>query len=102
MPKRELSYNAKLSIYRSAFVPTLTYGHAGWVLTERTRLWIEAADVGFLGRVACVSLRDKVRSSVICERLRESETPSIANKNNNKNFPSVRNLSIRYTCRVLW
>ncbi|KAI3351986.1 hypothetical protein L3Q82_020805 [Scortum barcoo] len=27
----------KLSIYRSIYVPTLTYGHELWVMTERTR-----------------------------------------------------------------
>lgn len=35
--KRELSKKAKLSIYRSIFIPTLTYGHERWVMTERTR-----------------------------------------------------------------
>ncbi|KAK5909389.1 hypothetical protein CesoFtcFv8_003322 [Champsocephalus esox] len=33
--KRELSQKAKLSVYRAIFVPTLTYGHEGWVMTER-------------------------------------------------------------------
>ena len=35
--KRELSQKAKLSIYRSIYIPTLTYGHELWVVTERTR-----------------------------------------------------------------
>ncbi|KAI3351626.1 hypothetical protein L3Q82_020238 [Scortum barcoo] len=35
--KKELSRKAKLSIYRSIYVPTLTYGHELWVMTERTR-----------------------------------------------------------------
>ena len=38
--KRELSRKAKLSIYSSIFVPILTYGHEGWVMTERMRLRI--------------------------------------------------------------
>ncbi|KAL3045558.1 hypothetical protein OYC64_013764 [Pagothenia borchgrevinki] len=67
--KRELSQKAKLSVYRAISVPTLTYGHEGWVMTERTRLRIQAAEMGFLRRVAGVSLRDKVRSSVIREGL---------------------------------
>ena len=67
--KRELSQEAKLSIYWSIFVPTLTYGHEGWVMTERTRLRIQAAEMGFLRKVAGVSLRDRVRSSVIREGL---------------------------------
>ena len=68
--KRELSRKAKLWIYRSIFVPTLTYGHESWVMTERTRSRVQAAEMGFLRRVAGVSLRDRVRSSAIREELR--------------------------------
>jgi len=67
--KRELSQKAKLSIYRSIYVPTLIYGHELWVMTERTRSRIQAAEMGFLRRVAGLSLRDRVRSSVIREGL---------------------------------
>ena len=63
MVKREVSQNAKLSIYRSIYVPALTYRHELWVETERMRLWIEAAKRSFLHRVAGLSLRDKVMSS---------------------------------------
>ncbi|CAI5677887.1 unnamed protein product [Oreochromis niloticus] len=68
--KRELSVKAKLSIYRSIYVPTLTYGHELWVVTERTRLRIQAAEMSFLRRVAGLSLRDRLRSSAIWEGLR--------------------------------
>ncbi|KAI3351447.1 hypothetical protein L3Q82_020304 [Scortum barcoo] len=34
--KRELSQKAKLSIYWSIYIPTLTYDHELWVMTERT------------------------------------------------------------------
>jgi len=33
--KREFSYTAKLSVFKSVFVPVLTYGHESWVMTER-------------------------------------------------------------------
>ncbi|KAI3371926.1 hypothetical protein L3Q82_006798 [Scortum barcoo] len=46
--KKELSRKAKLSIYRSIYVPTLTYGHELWVMTERTRSRIQAAEMSFL------------------------------------------------------
>ncbi|KAK0135552.1 hypothetical protein N1851_028597 [Merluccius polli] len=65
--KRELSQKAKLSIYQSIYVPVLTYGHELWVMTERT--WVQAAEMSFLHRVAGLSLRDRVRSSVIQEEL---------------------------------
>ena len=67
--KRELSRKAKLSIYQSVYVPTLTYGHELWVMTERTRSRIQAAEMSFLRRVAGRSLRDRVRSSVTREEL---------------------------------
>ncbi|KAK0153961.1 putative uncharacterized transposon-derived protein F52C9.6 [Merluccius polli] len=66
---RELSRKAKLSIYQSIYVPALTYGHELWVMTERTRSRVQAAEMSFLRRVAGLSLRDRVRSSVIREEL---------------------------------
>ena len=68
--KRELSRKAKLSVYWSIYVPTLTYGHELWVMTERTRSRVQAAEMSFLRRVAGLSLRDRVRSSVIREELK--------------------------------
>ncbi|KAK0145331.1 putative uncharacterized transposon-derived protein F52C9.6 [Merluccius polli] len=67
--KRELSRKSKLSIYQSIFVPALTYGHELWVVTERTRSQVQAAEMSFLRRVTGLSLRDRVRSSVIREEL---------------------------------
>ncbi|TWW69186.1 R2DM Retrovirus-related Pol polyprotein from type II retrotransposable element, partial [Takifugu flavidus] len=69
MVMKELSRKAKLSIYRSIYVPVLTYGHQRWVMTERTRLRIQAAEMSFLCRVAGLNLRDRVRSSDIREEL---------------------------------
>ena len=46
--KRELSRKAKLSIYQSIYVLTLTYGHELWVVTERMRSRIQAAKMSFL------------------------------------------------------
>ncbi|KAK3531365.1 hypothetical protein QTP70_018164, partial [Hemibagrus guttatus] len=67
--KKELSRKAKLSIYQSIYVPTLTYGHELWVMTERVRSRIQAAEMSFLRRVAGRSLRDRVRSSVTRQEL---------------------------------
>ena len=70
MVKRQLSQKASLSVYWSIFVPTLTYGHKLRVVTKRMRSWIQAAEKSFLHRVAGLSLRDRVRTSVIQERLK--------------------------------
>ena len=63
--KRELSRKAKLLIYWSIFVPTFTNGHERWFMSERTRSRVQAAEMGFLRRVA----RDGVRSLAIREGL---------------------------------
>ena len=55
--KRELSQKAKLSIYRSIYVPTPNYGHELWVMTKRIRSQIQAAIISFLHKVAGCSLR---------------------------------------------
>ncbi|TWW59885.1 hypothetical protein D4764_06G0014150 [Takifugu flavidus] len=64
-----LSRKAKLTIYRSIYVPILTYGHQRWVMTKRMRLRIQAAEMSFLHRVAGLNLRDRVRSPDIWEEL---------------------------------
>ncbi|TWW59887.1 hypothetical protein D4764_06G0014170 [Takifugu flavidus] len=58
------------TLHRSIFVPTLTYGHELWVMTERTRSRVQAAEMCFIRWVAGLSLRDRVRSSAIREELR--------------------------------
>jgi exonuclease III len=67
--KRELSNKAKLAVFKSIFIPTLTYGHELWVVTERTRSRIQAAEMRFLRRIAGLTLRHRVRSSAIREKL---------------------------------
>lgn len=63
--KMELIWMAKLSIYSSMYVLALTYGLAFLGVTERLRLPIQPAEMGFFGRVAGVSLRDRTGSSEI-------------------------------------
>ncbi len=63
--KRELSSKARLLTYQLIYVPTLTYGHELWVVTERIRSRIQAAETIFLRRVSGLSLIDRVGSSDI-------------------------------------
>ena len=46
--KRELCTKAKLSVFRSVFVPILTYDHECWVMTERVRSRVQTAKMIFL------------------------------------------------------
>ncbi len=67
--KKELSRKAKLSICQSICVPTLNYGHELWVVTERMRSQIKAAEMSFPCRVTGLSFRDRVRSSDIQNKI---------------------------------
>jgi len=49
--KRELSNIVKLSVFKSVFVPILTYGHESWVMTERILTQVQAPEMGFLRRL---------------------------------------------------
>lgn len=49
--------------------PTSNFGLELWVATERMRLWTQVAQMNFLQRLAGLSLRNKVKSSIIKEEL---------------------------------
>ena len=70
--KRELSNKTKLSIYKSVYRPILTYGHEQWVMTERMKSRVQAAEMRFLRRIAGLTLLDRIRSSDIRETLQVS------------------------------
>ena len=61
--KRELCTKAKLFVLRSVFVLILIYGNECWVMTERLRSRVQAAEMGFLRKVRSLSLLDKVKST---------------------------------------
>ena len=67
--KRELCTKAKLSVFRSVYVPTLTYGHECCVMTKRVRSRVQAAEMGFLRRISGLTLLDKVKNTDIRESL---------------------------------
>ncbi len=62
---RCVSQQAKLAVYNTIFTPTLTYGHENWVLTERIRSRIQAAEMRVLRRIYGVTRLDRVRNTVI-------------------------------------
>ena len=63
--KQDMSKKAKLSIFKTVFVPILTYGHESWVMTERVRSQALASEMRFLQRIEGVALFNKERSSEI-------------------------------------
>ena len=67
--KQKLLKKAKLSIFKTVFVPIFTNGHKSWVMTKRVRSQVQASEMRFLRRIEEVTLFDKVRSSEIRKSL---------------------------------
>ena len=67
--KRKLSKKAKLSIFKTAFVFILTYGHESCVITKRVRSQKNASEMNYLQRIEGVTLFNKVHSSEIQKSL---------------------------------
>ena len=68
--KRELSNNAKLSVFKSVFVPILTYGHDFRLITERILSPVQVTELGFCRSFHGLRRRDKVCSCEICKALK--------------------------------
>ena len=67
--KQELSKKTKVPIFKTVFVPVLTYGHESWVMTDRVRSQVQASEMRFIRRIEEVALFNKVRSSEIRKSL---------------------------------
>ena len=74
--KRKLSRKAKLSVFKSIFVPILTSGHEYWVMTEKVRSQMEASEMRFLRKIEGVAMFDKLRNTaILIFRNRVATTP---------------------------
>ncbi|MDG2594891.1 hypothetical protein P7M37_24235, partial [Vibrio parahaemolyticus] len=67
--EREMNrrFGAASAIYWSIYVPTLTYGHELWVVTERMRSRTQATEISFLRRVAGLQRELGVEPLLICD-----------------------------------
>ena len=62
---KELSKEAKLTVYNAVVVPTLVYGCETWVLEERDKMRLQAMIMMVLRTVAGVTRLDCVRNEVL-------------------------------------
>ena len=67
---RELSREAKMTVYNAVVIPTMVYGCEAWVLKDRDKTRLQAAEMKVLKRVVGVTRLGCVRSEVIRERLK--------------------------------
>jgi len=65
--KHELWNTAKLSIFKSAFVPILTNDNKSWAMTGRVLSQVQVAEMGFLQRVHAGISRTSGLSRILFE-----------------------------------
>lgn len=73
---RDVGQETKLHIYKSVYLPTLTYGSESWIMLDKQVSRITGAEMRYLRRVVGKTRRDHVRN----ERIRaELKTPALKN-----------------------
>ena len=68
--KNEASQRMRMENFNAVYRLTLIYGHRHWVIIERIRSRIQAAEMRSLRRDAGLTLPDRIRSSTIRDILR--------------------------------
>ena len=58
-----------MKIYRAVYRPVLTFGCESWVMTQRQRSKVRAAEMRYLRGVYGVNIMDKINSQKICDEL---------------------------------
>ena len=67
--KRGPCTKAKLSIFRSVYVLILTHGHECWIMNEKVKSLVQAAEMRFLRRISGLTSLEKIKSVDIRESL---------------------------------
>ena len=66
---REVSREAKVTVYEAVVIPTLSYGCETWVLNERGKSRLQATEMRVLRKITGLSRMDHVRNETVRERL---------------------------------
>ena len=76
--KGELWSKAKLLVFKSIFVPILTYGHESWVMIERVRSQMQTTEMRFLQKIKGdrnTTIRESFDIESLLLRIERSQLP---------------------------
>ena len=68
---RGLSWKAKMQVYNAMVVPMMTYGCESWVLREKEKATLQAAEMNVLRKVAGVTTLKHIRNAEVRQRLQQ-------------------------------
>lgn len=69
LTKREVSRHTKISVYKSIFVPILTFGSESWVLSKKLKSKVQSIAMKFLRTILGITRIDRIRNTTVREEL---------------------------------
>ena len=93
--KNEISYNTKMQIFNSVYLPTLTYGTESLIIGHREESRITSAEMKFLRRAAGKTRRDRIRNNTIRNEFRTTPLTDTIKSNCLKWYGHVKRMPER-------
>ena len=78
---RGLSWKAKMQVYNGMVVPMMTYGYESWVLREKEKSRLQAAEMSVLRKVAGVIRLEHIRNEEFRQRLQQRSIVGVVKEN---------------------